>query len=154
MKARWYVISVLALLAFGLAFLTVGRPTAVAAASQDPMVAQANSLEHPYTKEDPGPWPEAVANTHSPMVSYEKSGTGLKVTIQIDNHPMDPKTPHYIMWIRLFDGNGMKLGEKMFQPTDPGPAKAEFELTAVPETLKAYEQCNVHGIWMNEVEVK
>jgi desulfoferrodoxin (superoxide reductase-like protein) len=67
---------------------------------------------------------------------------------------MDPKMPHYIMWIQLFDGSGKKLGEKTFKDTDPAPAKATFDLAAVPETLKAYERCNIHGIWLNEVEVK
>lgn len=159
MKTRWYFISALALLVCGLFFLTAGRDTAVAASSQEtyqqaPASPAQNSIEHPYTKEDPGPWPAAVAETHSPMVSYEKSGTGLKVTIQIDNHPMDPKKPHYIMWIRLMDDMGMNLGEKTFKATDPAPAIATFELTMVPKTLKAYQQCNIHGIWLNEVTVE
>ncbi len=153
MKTRWYFISALALLVCGLAFLTIGRDTAVAAA-QDTAGAQANSMDHPYTVKDPGPWGAEMAQVHNPAITYEKTATGMKVTIQVDNHPMDAKTPHYIMWIKLMDDMGMNLGEKTFKATDPGPAKATFELKMVPKTLKAYEQCNVHGIWMNEEEVK
>jgi len=113
---------------------------------------QAAKQQKPYTKKDFGPWSAAVANTHSPMITYEKAGAGLKVTVKIDNHPMDPKKPHYIMWIRLEDGMGNKLGEKKFKPTDPAPV-ATFVLNTAPGTLKALEECNIHGIWMSQVNV-
>jgi desulfoferrodoxin-like iron-binding protein len=112
------------------------------------------SQPEPYTTKFFGPWNAAVANTHVPQVTLEKAGQGLKVTVQIDNHPMDPQKPHWIMWIRLEDMKGHKLGEKTFQPTDPRPAVAVFELPAMHPKLKALERCNIHGIWLNEVDVK
>jgi superoxide reductase len=89
---------------------------------------------------------------HLPQITYEKTDTGLKVTVKVDNHPMDAQKPHYIMWIKLEDGSGTMLGEKDFMATDPEPV-ATFDLTSVPVSLKAYEQCNIHGIWMSEANV-
>jgi len=107
----------------------------------------------PYTATFFGPWNEGVAKTHVPEVTVEKQGTGLKVTVQIDNHPMDPQKPHWIMWIRVEDAKGKKLAEKTFQATDPRPAKAVFELPKMHDKLKVFERCNVHGIWLNETAV-
>jgi superoxide reductase len=113
--------------------------------------AAENSMENPYTKENPGPWAD-LAEIHIPEITYEKTSTGLSVTVKVDNHPMDPEQPHYIMWIKLEDGDGNMLGEKDFVATDPAPV-ATFELTTVPQKLIAYERCNIHGIWKSEVEV-
>jgi len=108
----------------------------------------------PYTMTSFGPWNAAVAKTHVPQVSFEKAGRGIKVTVQIDNHPMDPQKPHWIMWIRLEDMKGKILGEKTFKATDPRPAVAVFEIPAAVAKVKALERCNIHGVWLNEVDVK
>lgn len=108
--------------------------------------------DKPYTRMDPGPWAGAQEK-HVPEITYEKMGTGLKVTVKVDNHPMDPQKPHYIMWIRLEDARGNVLGKHNFVATDPAPV-ATFELKSVPAQLQAYERCNVHGIWMDEVKVE
>ena len=162
MKKRWpYLISLVFLTAV-LVLLPGGckkkaaesaAPAAPAVAPQEkPMTTnEGNSMENPYTRENPGPW-AAKVETHVPQITYEKAGAGLKVTVKIDNHPMDPQTPHYIMSIMLHDGMGAMLGEKTFVATDPAPL-ATFELTSVPEKLKAYEHCNLHGIWMSETGV-
>jgi desulfoferrodoxin-like iron-binding protein len=160
MKTRWYFMSALVSLTCGLMFLGLGRPQASAASDSAALVqatsmaSEENSMEHPYTAEDPGPWGEAVAKVHVPWVTYEKMGMGLKVTVQIDHHPMDPKKPHFIMWIRLQDGAGHDYGEKTFVATDAAPATATFELTSAPEMLKAFTRCNIHGIWLKEVKVE
>jgi|GEM_PF-2779924 len=108
----------------------------------------------PFTMTDFGPWNEEVAKKHVPTVTFEKMGAGLKVTVRVDNHPMDPQKPHWIEWIRLEDVNGRKLGEKRFKATDPSPATAVFELPAAPDKVKALERCNIHGIWLNEAAVE
>jgi superoxide reductase len=167
MKIRWTMALSIAFLALVLVLLPAGckkkaemsesgaamqEKTAPAPAESAPAEsAQQNSMENPYTKDNPGPW-AALAEKHIPEITYEKTGTGLKVTVKVDNHPMDPKIPHYIMWIKLQDGMGAQLGEKSFVATDPAPI-ATFELMSIPEKLKAYEQCNIHGIWLNEVGV-
>jgi mannose-6-phosphate isomerase len=38
------------------------------------------------------------------------TGTGLKVAVVV-NHVMNAEAPHYIMWIRLTDGEGNELGK-------------------------------------------
>jgi len=45
------------------------------------------------------------------------------------------------------------LGKHQFKPTDPAPG-ATFDLISVPEKLVAFERCNIHGIWKNEVKVE
>jgi desulfoferrodoxin (superoxide reductase-like protein) len=57
------------------------------------------------------------------------------------------------MWIRLEDGMGKVLGKYAFKATDPAPV-ASFELQSVPVNLKAFERCNIHGIWMSEAKVE
>ena len=118
--------------------------------------AQEYKQPKPYTATFFGPWNEAVAAKHLPEVTFEKAGTGVAVRVQVDNHVMDAQKPHYIMWIRLEDGKGLPLGEKTFQATDPSPAVAVFELPKAPARVKAFERCNVHGIWLTEkaVEIK
>jgi desulfoferrodoxin-like iron-binding protein len=109
--------------------------------------------EKPYTADFFGPWNADMAKLHLPEITYEKAGSGLTVTVKIDNHPMDAETPHYIMWIRLEDENGDVLGQKDFVATDPAPI-ATFELATAPAKLTAFERCNIHGIWMSGIDVK
>ena len=157
MKKPFLFLIPFVLLAAGLMLVSSGwagkGPGPAAAASITTQATQEYSQPEPYTAKSFGPWNAAVANTHVPQVTFEKAGKGLKVMVQIDNHPMDPQKPHWIMWIRLEDMMGHKLGEKAFQPTDPRPAIAVFELPAMHAKLKAFERCNIHGIWLNEVAV-
>jgi len=76
---------------------------------------------------------------------------GLKVTVTV-SHEMNPEKPHYIMNIKLEDGEGQLLGEKELEATDE-KAEAIFELTTLPSKLVAYERCNLHGLWMEAVDV-
>jgi len=138
-----------AVLAVGLALAGLGAAQMTSTAMKD----QEYTQPEPYTAKFFGPWNEAVAKTHVPMVTFEKMGPGLKVTVQIDNHPMDPQQPHWIMWIKLEDMKGNTLGEKTFKAADPRPAVAVFELPSMVDTVKAFERCNVHGIWLNEAPV-
>jgi desulfoferrodoxin-like iron-binding protein len=107
----------------------------------------------PYTKDFLGPWNADVAKVHLPQITYEKAGEGLNVTVKVDDHPMNPDIPHYIMWIRIEDGEGNILGKKDFVATDPAPIAA-FSLKTAPEKIRAFERCNIHGIWMSETDVK
>jgi superoxide reductase len=104
-----------------------------------------------YTRSDPGAW-GGKEDSHVPLIAYEKTETGLTVTVSV-SHEMNPDTPHYIMAIKLKDGEGHLLGEKEFQATDE-KAEAVFNLTTLPGKLVAYEKCNLHGMWMDEVVVE
>ena len=104
-----------------------------------------------YTRDDPGAW-GGKEDSHIPQIVWEKTVTGLKVTVSV-NHEMSAGKPHYIMWIRLWDETGQILGEKEFQP-DNQKAEAVFEIEGMPAVLKAYQKCNLHGIWMEVVDVQ
>ena len=150
MKKLSLVLTAVVCVAAGLTLIASGWAQMPSTALKDQDYTQPEA----YTATNFGPWNAAVAKTHVPEVTFEKMGLGLKVTVQIDNHPMDPQKPHYIMWIRLEDMKGNKLGEKTFKATDPGPAIAVFELVAMHEKVKAFERCNIHGIWLNEAAVE
>jgi desulfoferrodoxin-like iron-binding protein len=146
MKKNYLFLIPVVLVTAALMLSSSGRATASAQAQGE------YKQDKPYTRENPGPWAGA-AEKHIPQIIYEKMGTGLKVTVKVDNHPMDPKKPHYIMWIKLEDGRGNLLGRKDFVATDPAPV-ATFELESVPAHLRAFERCNIHGIWMSEAKVE
>ena len=103
-----------------------------------------------FTRFDPGAW-GGKEDSHVPQIVYEKMEAGLKVTVTV-SHEMNPEKPHYIMNIKLEDGEGQLLGEKELEATDE-KAEAIFELTTLPSKLVAYERCNLHGLWMDEVAV-
>ena len=65
---------------------------------------------------------------------------------------MDSETPHYIEWVKLMDGDGKVLGEASFQATDE-KVEAVFDVSPAPARLVAHERCNLHGIWMEQVDV-
>ncbi|HEX2696046.1 MAG TPA: desulfoferrodoxin family protein [Acidobacteriota bacterium] len=146
MKKRSLFLIPVVLVAAAVMLSSVGRATPSAQAQEE------YKQDKPYTRADPGPWVGA-ADKHIPEIVYEKLEMGLKVTVKVDNHPMDPMKPHYIMWIRLEDGQGNVLGKHEFAATDLAPV-ATFELKSVPEKLAAFERCNIHGIWMNEANVE
>jgi len=146
MKKPFLLLVPVVFLAAGLILSSAGPRAAASQAGQE------YKQDKPYTRENPGPWAGAQ-DKHVPEITYEKMGTGLMVTVKIDNHPMDPKKPHYIMWIRLEDANGKVLGKHDFAATDPAPV-ATFHVPSVLAKLKAFERCNVHGIWMSEANVE
>ena len=128
---------------------TSEKPATTEEAAQEPPEV-AKQEEPIVTKDDPGAW-EGKESGHVPVIEYERTASGLKVTVTV-NHVMDAGTPHYIEWIRLMDGEGNALGRKEFQATDE-KAVATFDLASVPAKLVAHEKCNIHGIWMEEITV-
>ncbi len=122
------------------------EPSTIAAAEKQ----TAEPQETIYTSEDAGPY-EGKKDGHLPQLAWEKTEGGLRVTITV-NHEMNAETPHYIMWIKLMDGEDNLLEEKELQATDE-KAEAVFDLPTVPSELKAYEKCNLHGIWLTTVSI-
>jgi len=152
MKSRFALTVLAALAAVFLTAFAIGcggaETPAVEEAAETPEPPPAE--EPVFTKDDPGAW-EGKESGHVPVIEYEKTDTGLTVTVTV-NHVMDSEAPHYIEWIKLMDGEGAVLGESSFEATDE-KAVATFELTTVPAKLVAHERCNIHGIWMEEVDV-
>jgi desulfoferrodoxin-like iron-binding protein len=108
------------------------------------------TAEKIYSRSDPGVW-GGKEDSHVPQIAYEKMEAGLKVTVTV-THEMNPEKPHYIMYIMLKDGEDNLLGEREFEAANE-KAEAIFELTTMPSKLVAYERCNLHGLWMDEVVV-
>jgi superoxide reductase len=67
----------------------------------------------------------------------------INVKVGSVTHPMLEK--HFIQWI--FIENGDRYYIKTFNPNEEPSAdfKVDFE-----ETIKVYEYCNIHGLWMTE----
>lgn len=152
MKRNHIALFTIILLAVAAAFLTgcaaSEEPAATPEAAEAP--PEPAAVEPVFTKDDPGAW-EGKESGHLPVIEYEKVGGGLKVTVTV-NHVMDSGAPHYIEWIKLMDGEGKVLGEASFAATDE-KAVAVFELDSTPSKLVAHERCNIHGIWMEQVDV-
>jgi len=157
MKYRGYRAPILILFTILIMLLPLGctrsqnQPAAQnEAADQEAEADQAAAAEVIYTRDDPGAY-GGKEDSHVPVVAYEKTETGLKVTVRV-SHEMNSEKPHFIEWIRLTDGADNLLAEKGFQATDE-KAEAVFELTTVPDKLVAYEKCNLHGIWKEEIDI-
>jgi len=152
-KTVWIGLGILA--AVGLAMASWGCSRAQDEPAQpveQPAPAQPaeQAAEDVYTREHPGAW-GGKEDSHVPQIEYQKTESGMTVTVSV-SHEMNPEKPHYIMWIQLKDGEDNLLGEKQFKADDV-KAEAVFTLTDGPAKLVAYERCNLHGLWKDEVEV-
>lgn len=160
MIARYGTTLLTAAVAVFLVMLPTGCSTQQEPVAEEPAAAEPAAMETPaatigenepiYTAADPGAW-EGKESSHVPVITYEKTATGLTVTVTV-NHVMDASIPHYIEWVKLMDGEGRVFGDAFFQATD-AKAEATFELETVPAKLVAIERCNVHGLWKEEVDV-
>ena len=83
---------------------------------------------------------DAATEKHVPVVMID--GNSITVKVSSVTHPM--LEVHYIQWIVLETTKGFYV--KYLQPGEEPVAK--FTLT--DETVvKAYEYCNLHGLWSN-----
>ena len=82
---------------------------------------------------------EASTEKHVPVIQRE--GSKVTVTVGSIEHPMEEK--HYIEWIALETkaGNQRKILEPGQKP------QAVFYIAEDDEAIKAYEHCNLHGLW-------
>lgn len=154
MKSKYFLIVFAAVFVLSLSIVLTNCSNEEPAAEETTVKAEpeAKPVESiVYTRDDPGAW-GGKEDGHVPQIVWEKTETGLKVTVSV-NHEMSAEKPHYIMWVRLWDEQGQLLGEKEFQGGDE-KAEAVFEIEGAPSVLKAYEKCNLHGIWMEVVEVQ
>ena len=93
---------------------------------------------------------ELVANTsdgatekHVPVVTVE--GNTVTVAVGSVDHPMLDE--HYIQWIALETKEGMQR-----KALTPGSApKAVFALAEGDVAVRAYEYCNLHGLWSADI---
>ncbi|MBO6281926.1 MAG: desulfoferrodoxin [Alphaproteobacteria bacterium] len=82
---------------------------------------------------------DASTEKHVPVIVRE--GTKVTVTIGSVEHPMEEQ--HYIEWIALETKAGNQ--RKTLQPGQK--PQAVFYIAEDDEVVKAYEHCNIHGLW-------
>ena len=86
---------------------------------------------------------EASREKHLPLVSVE--GNTVTVTVGEVLHPMTAE--HSITWVYLQTDRG---GQRKCLPVDGEPS-VTFAL-ADEKPLAAYAYCNLHGLWMTEIQ--
>ena len=82
---------------------------------------------------------DAAMEKHVPVIKRE--GMKVEVTIGSVEHPMEEK--HYIQWIALETKNGNQ--RVILHPGDK--PQAVFYVAEDDGVIKAYEYCNLHGLW-------
>jgi len=92
---------------------------------------------------------------HSPKIVVEgpvKTGDPTKVTVAVGRamHPMEAK--HHIMWIELYAGE-QKVARVDLEPVVSKPVVTFMVVLSGPTTLRAREECNLHGVWEESLEV-
>lgn len=81
---------------------------------------------------------------HLPVVE-KLSNNQIKVTIGSVLHPMTPE--HFIQWIFVAQNNSFQI--HTFKPEEQPVATFYVH---PEETIKVYEFCNLHGLWLTEIE--
>ncbi len=87
---------------------------------------------------------DGAGEKHVPLVTVE----GNKVTVKVGEvaHPMTEA--HLITMVYLETNLGGH--ERVFSHTDE--PQAQFVLAEGEVALRAYEYCNLHGLWMTEIQ--
>ena len=86
---------------------------------------------------------DGATEKHVPVVTVE--GNTVTVAIGSVDHPMLEE--HYIQWVALETKEGMQR-----KSLTPGSApKAVFALADGDVAVRAYEYCNLHGLWSADI---
>lgn len=87
---------------------------------------------------------DAAQEKHVPVVKVEDG----KVTVTVGSVPHPMTEEHHIAWIVIetSQGSQMKCLDVKGEPS------ACFSLCKEEKVLAAYEYCNLHGLWMAEVQ--
>lgn len=86
---------------------------------------------------------DAATEKHVPVITVD--GNKVHVAVGSVPHPMTPE--HWITFICLVTEKGYQIVE--LTPEDV-PA-ADFAIADGDKPVKAYEYCNIHGLWVAEV---
>jgi len=81
---------------------------------------------------------------HLPVVE-RINADHVKVTIGSVLHPMSPE--HFIQWIFIAQKNTFQI-----RTFEPGVEPVATFAIQPDEDLKVYEFCNLHGLWMTEIQ--
>jgi len=92
---------------------------------------------------------------HSPLIQLDgsaKAGETVKVTVSVGRlmHPMESK--HWIKWIELYAGD-KKIARVNLEPEVSRPVVTFTVVLPGATTLRALEECNLHGVWEDTLQV-
>lgn len=86
---------------------------------------------------------DGAVEKHVPVISIENSS--VKVHVGSITHPSLPE--HHIEFIVLITDKNIVM--KNLNPGDV--PEAIFQLKEDEKVIKAYEYCNLHGLWVKEI---
>jgi superoxide reductase len=85
---------------------------------------------------------DAAQEKHVPVI--ERDGKGVTVKVGAAPHPMLEE--HHIEWILIAQGNVTQRAD-----LSPGGApEAAYTVGDADAPVRAYEFCNLHGLWTSE----
>ena len=87
---------------------------------------------------------DASKEKHVPVVSIDQN----QVSVAIGSEPHPMLEAHYIQWIYL---KGSQGGQRRCLGAGDA-AKVTFVMTDGDKPAAVYAYCNLHGLWMTEVE--
>jgi len=97
---------------------------------------------------------------HTPVISVPaeiRAGETVDVTVEVGKllaHPNEPG--HFIEWIDLYADRvflaRLDLSAVTTRPTLKIPVTIPHGIDQL--TLRAFERCNLHGVWENTVDIK
>jgi len=104
------------------------------------------------------PFTESTSTKHTPYIVIEGAeasvyvGKGVVTGTAADIHPMTPSTSpsivHFVNFIYVMDDQGIVVAMTPKLPDDPAPATLSFTVPVGASSLKAYEFCNKHGLYV------
>jgi len=95
---------------------------------------------------------------HLPIITAPKSvkkGECFEVTVEVGKllaHPNEPG--HFIQFIELYSGDTYLARMDFTAKTTCPVMKVCCALEHNHSKLRAFERCNLHGTWENEIEIK
>jgi superoxide reductase len=92
---------------------------------------------------------------HVPKITLGEVKLGEPITVMIVvgeiEHPMEVE--HHITWVDVYL-DGKKLSRTTLTPEAMKPCLTVMLTPSRPGELTVVEECNLHGIWKNSVEIK
>jgi superoxide reductase len=95
---------------------------------------------------------------HIPIITAPKKvkkGEKFEVTIEVGKllaHPNEPG--HFIQFIELYAGDTFLCRTELTAKTTWPVMKAVISLDHTHGKLRAFERCNLHGAWENDVDIE